>query len=83
MKNADLPAIPVCGGAETSTHNGIGYTKNYIDSTGLTKREYFVAEAMKGLLAGQPHWGDMTFDDVSSLAIKHADAVLLKLESEQ
>jgi hypothetical protein len=52
MKNADLPAMPTYTGNETSTHNGVIYTKSHIDSTGLTKREHFAAMAMQGILAG-------------------------------
>lgn len=53
---------------------------------GLTKREYFAALAMQGLLAnqngGKQKGGGMTFSPVgiSELAVLHADATLAELE---
>jgi hypothetical protein len=53
---------------------------------GLTKREYFAAFAMQGLLAnqngGMQKGGGATFSPVgiSELAVLHADATLAELE---
>ena len=49
---------------------------------GLTKREYFAAMAMQGLLANT-QWSDILPRDVADEAIKHADALLTALEAEQ
>lgn len=55
---------------------------------GLTKREYFAGLAMQGLLSslngGMTEEGSRTFspDGISDLALKHADALLEKLSSE-
>jgi hypothetical protein len=57
-----------------------------IQHHGLTKREYFAAMAMQGLLAnpngGMQKGGGMTFSPVgiSELAVLHADALLAELE---
>ncbi len=73
--------------------------KEYIDSMldpngsftqyGLTKREYFAGLAMQGLLSnpngGMTEGSGRTFspDGISDLALKHADALLEKLSSEE
>jgi hypothetical protein len=46
------------------------------DQTGITRREYFAAKAMQGLLA-DPGWRqDMDFEDTAHAAYKQADAML-------
>jgi hypothetical protein len=46
------------------------------DMTGITRREYFAAKAMQGLLA-DPGWRhDMDFEDTAHAAYKQADAML-------
>jgi hypothetical protein len=48
---------------------------------GLTKREYFAAMAMQGLLAGEYRdTSDKQLQWVSDWAVKHADALLAELE---
>lgn len=55
-------------------------------SIGMTKREYFAAMAMQGLLAseygGVKQWQEDSkqwFDDISCCAVESADALLKKL----
>jgi hypothetical protein len=44
--------------------------------TGITRRAYFAAKAMQGLLA-DPGWRqDMDFEDTAHAAYKQADAML-------
>lgn len=48
-------------------------------STGLTKREYFAAMAMHGMLAGGAH--DKMYKEVlADLSIQYADELLKQLE---
>jgi hypothetical protein len=69
MNNADMPALP---GADTYHPNGqVEY-----GATGVTKREYFAAMAMSGLLAGP--YGDC--DVLAVCAVDAADALLKRLE---
>lgn len=79
MKNADMPAMPVCSGSESETgvYNGVSYTKNFLDSAGLTKREMFAMHAMQALAtnSGYGAWEDMAND-----AVNIADALLAELE---
>jgi hypothetical protein len=44
---------------------------------GLTKREYFAALALQGLLAGDP---EFRYEVAAQQAVKHADALLKALE---
>lgn len=83
MKTKNKPAFPVevsidvdgnLVGSQTSNFSGF--------EMGLTKREYFVAKAMQGLLSN-PEWfkGEkyMLNDILTETAISAADAVLDKL----
>jgi len=63
VKNADMPAMPQ-------------YGKFDDNSKGLTKREYFAAMAMQGLLA----YGPRQASDVAHSALQKADALLTELE---
>jgi hypothetical protein len=58
---------------------------NYRDGmSGLTKREYFAAQALQGLLAGDVissfKSGQMTAREAAEEAVSYADAVLARLE---
>lgn len=65
MNNADKPAMP-------NYHpDGVEY-----GSPGLTKREYFAAMAMQGLMTKQGVNREM----IVQMAISHADAMLKELE---
>ena len=77
MKNADMPAMPVCSGSETGVYNGVSYTKNFLDSAGLTKREMFAMHAMQALATNS---GYGTWEDMANDAVNIADALLAELE---
>lgn len=77
MKNADMPAIPVV--------NSEGYCANPASGAidrgccaGLTKREYFAAMLMQGMLSS-----DELFQDTAEYAVMAADALLNELEGDQ
>jgi len=75
MKNSEQPAYPIVGSAFSDNHKG------------LTKREYFAAMAMQGLLSN-PEWmkvynGDkylMQSTILSEVSIISADALLTELD---
>lgn len=90
MKTNNTPAFPVevsmddngnLRGSQTSNFSGF--------EMGLTKREYFAAKAMQGLLSN-PEWmkeykGEkylMQSDIVAEVALKTADNILSKLSNE-
>jgi hypothetical protein len=50
---------------------------NYLDQSGLTKREYFAVIAMQGMLAS----GRFSELETPSLAVQYADELLKQLES--
>ena len=65
MKNAGKSAFP--------------HPDNTLSSKiGLTKREYFAAMAMQGLLAHHGD-GDYSRDSIASYAVAHADELLTEL----
>ena len=55
--------------------NTIDYNNNYI-STGLTKREYFAAMALQGLLSD---YESESIEDYSKYAVKLADSLIEEL----
>lgn len=74
MSNANTPAFPLPLGNEN------------IDPTvaGLTKREYFAAMAMQGMLALGPIQGQIDASVIGQCkhAVRVADALLVELEKE-
>lgn len=64
MNNGDIPVHPI-NSPVVGTHYG------------LTKREYFAAMAMQGLLAKEERTGSR--EDFASDAVKYADALLNEL----
>ena len=73
MRNADMPAMPL-------SLNPGEFAADGMNVDGLTKREYFAAMAMQGLIAS---WGqhDVTdFGEIASDAVLAADALLAELE---
>ena len=57
--------------------------QSHIEPTGgLTKREYFAATAMQGLLASgsQTRLSHSSFEDIAKMAVHQADAILTELE---
>lgn len=51
-------------------------------NNGLTKREYFAAMAMQGLLAGSYDSMAMGYASISEAAVGHADALIEALNKE-
>jgi hypothetical protein len=74
MKTEPNEPIRVNGGAwnDESQHTHAG--------RGLTKREYFAAMAMQGILACSEGG---TFESVKEFAVKHADALIAELNKEK
>jgi hypothetical protein len=50
-------------------------------STGLTKKEYFAAMAMQGLLTNDRGY-DLDYEKLSYYALRHADALIEELNKE-
>lgn len=80
MKNGDMPAMPVFNdcGQVSQVESGCLYG----DGMGLTKREYFAALAMQGLLASDVN-ANLHQNDCVNIAVKHADALLAELEKDK
>jgi len=82
MKNADMPAMPTRDAIEDCGPDGSqGPHMVEVSYAGLTKREYFAALAMQGLLAAEA--GEAVFSSDAALvscAVRHADALLARLE---
>lgn len=74
IKNGDLPASPISYDARMMA----AYTKG--EAIGLTKREYFAAMAMQGLLAKHGD-DDYQAEQIAGYAVAHADALLKALEN--
>lgn len=71
MRNSDTPAMPLCTGTESGAFNGQTYTKYFIDSEGLTKREMFCLEM------GVPETGDPELDSIIAKGAKQKAAMQL------
>jgi len=88
IKNGDLPAMPNDIDSQTLSCLGLMPTVQafYKHSAGLTKREYFAALAMNGLLAGVD--GDSSLHDsapewiknMAEASVEFSDALLAELE---
>ena len=75
MKNSDLPVYPdPMRAAEQSILN---QTPDQLP-TGLTKREYFIGQALTGLLSDY----QVTAQNAAKYAIEAADEILKRLEDE-
>ena len=74
MKNADMPAMPLPLGTETTE-----------GCQGLTKREMMAMHAMQGILASGNADDFVVGDEVgfAGFAVSCADALLAELESQQ
>lgn len=79
ISNKDMPAMPVCSGSETSEYNGTSYTKNFLDSNGLTKREEIARSNMQGILSN-PEYACHGLSKAAKVAVEAADALLAELE---
>lgn len=75
MKNADKPAYPVHGGGYYDDD-----PRNHTIGGGLTKREYFAAMAMQGMLASLSGISS-DYSQIAHMAIEQADELLKQLES--
>lgn len=67
--NQDEPAFPTCDVLHPNGQIQYG-------SIGLTKREYFAAMAMQGLLAHDPTY---EFTEIASDSVKMTDALIAEL----
>lgn len=74
IKNGDLPANPI----SYDTRMMAAYSKG--EAMGLTKREYFAALAMQGILSNGVDFTLHDDKDVASAAVLHADLLLTELE---
>lgn len=83
MKNADKPINPFYHKGSMQTENTID--KNSPHLLGLTKREYFAAMAMQGLLVNFNNHGHIGNSGsrpmVAEIAVQQADELLKQLES--
>lgn len=79
IKNGDLPAMPLANGADGTpwTARDLGNPEQVI---GLTKREYFAAMAMQGILSNGVDFTLHEDKDVAAAAVLHADLLLTELE---
>lgn len=77
IKNGDLPVTPITANKLHESTCSNGYWERA--SMGLTKREYFAAMAMQGLLAKHGD-DDYQAEQIADYAVAHADALLKKLE---
>lgn len=82
IKNGDLPAMPNETDPQTLSCMGMMPTVAdfYRHGAGLTKREYFAAMAMQGLVASGIDWTLFDHRDVSEQAVIIADKLLTELE---
>lgn len=72
IKNGDLPAMAI-------EFNGFGlYAPE--THTGLSKREYFAALAMQGILSNGVDFTLHDDKDVAAASVLHADLLLTELE---
>lgn len=86
MKNKDYPAMPLTGDAY---QDFAGYKPDINDSSynpecqGLTKREYFAAAAMQGIISSIETEGASAnwIYEISVRAVEFADATLAELEN--
>jgi len=75
MENGKIPAFPITG------------TWTSKEMQGITKREYFAAMAMQGILSNsrgvytEKNFFAKSPSDVSTLSLQHADELLKQLES--
>lgn len=79
IKNGDLPVTPITADKLHESTCGHGYWER--SSMGLTKREYFAAMAMQGMLNGMMCNADgRHLMLISEKSVKAADALLAELE---
>lgn len=81
MNNADMPAMPFCESTGKEDNSA------YVFSTGLTKREYFAAMSMQGMLShpdvmrsNEDYEHESIAHAVAYQSVIMADALLKELE---
>jgi len=89
MKNGEQPITPIYG-ADKRLYKSSGVDADYFKQvpslTGLTKREYFAAMAMQGLISN-PNIKRPSLDNIperdtfSRICLEYADSLLKQLES--
>ncbi len=76
-KNAGSSAFPL------DPKTRINNTDSHLDFVGLTKREYFAACAMQGVLANMDKWRmkgeQLKPEEMARISIASADALLIEL----
>jgi hypothetical protein len=60
---------------------GEGFNNSLYSAPGLTKREYFAAMAMQGLVASDTTH-ELGYEDAAKWAVKHADALIAALNTQ-
>ena len=82
MKNSDLPAMPNDTDPQTFglIHKPGDMALLLKHNTGLTKREYFAALAMQGILSSLTADDDLSLTELANCAVANADALLNRLE---
>lgn len=87
MKNADKPINPIVNQHGFVSHQSLLEKDKYQVLQGLTKREYFAAMAMQGLITaeadrimGEKITSDNAVDIITKRSIQYADALLTALE---
>lgn len=58
--------------------NGTETMTTWQGQTGLTKREYFAAKAMQGILAN-PNLNKYSKDTLVNIAVSHAESIIIEL----
>lgn len=67
---------------QTNPNDGINHIESspsFVSNKGLSKREYFAAIAMQGVLTNPP--AQITTNDIPKLAVKMADALIKALNT--
>lgn len=71
MENKNLPAFPTLG--------DVSHNPQWVTEGGLTKREYFAAMALQGIMSKQY----VTCEGAAKTAVQAADELLNQLDKQQ
>ncbi len=82
MSKASEPAFPLVTSSYTDYENSPNYCGAVWSEGGLTKREYFAAKALQGILSIPPKAleHEWTVQEICAGAVKWADELLEALE---
>lgn len=83
MSKANEPAFPVMETFEKFDDDLGKYVEYQLPSGGLTKREYFAAKAMQGILRIRDRHIENNMKDDALLAVDYADSLLSALTQEE